>query len=96
MVFRTEENKDGEQKVRVLFMNPTHMSMVPCSFFLNGKCRFTEEKCRYLFYFKCEHSDGQFMIVDQIFRWTIFNYLHCYFLTNLAQSLVVVFMYLKF
>ena len=46
MVFDTEETDTGEQKVRVLFLNPTHMSMVPCRFFMNGECKFDEDKCR--------------------------------------------------
>jgi len=47
MVFDTEETDTGEQKVRVLFLNPTHMSMVPCRFFMNGECKFDEDKCRF-------------------------------------------------
>eukprot|EP00795_Rhopilema_esculentum_P010687 gene10687-19455_t len=47
MVLDTEETEDGDHKVKVLFMNPTHKSMVPCSYFLDGKCKFTEEKCRF-------------------------------------------------
>ncbi|XP_074652690.1 zinc finger CCCH-type with G patch domain-containing protein-like [Tubulanus polymorphus] len=33
--------------VRVLFCNPTHQSMVPCPFFLNGCCKFNTDNCRY-------------------------------------------------
>ena len=28
-------------------MNPSHKSMVPCPYFLDGKCRFAEDECRY-------------------------------------------------
>ncbi|XP_015775085.1 PREDICTED: zinc finger CCCH-type with G patch domain-containing protein-like [Acropora digitifera] len=51
MVFDLEaaESPDEkeEPKVRVLFMNPTHKSMVPCPYFLQSNCRFSEETCRY-------------------------------------------------
>ncbi|XP_068695320.1 zinc finger CCCH-type with G patch domain-containing protein-like [Montipora foliosa] len=51
MVFDLEsiELPDGmeETKVRVLFMNPTHQSMMPCPYFLESKCRFSENTCRY-------------------------------------------------
>ncbi|KAL3871835.1 hypothetical protein ACJMK2_039807 [Sinanodonta woodiana] len=36
-----------ESKVRVLFCNPTHNSMLPCKFYLEGKCRFSQSECRY-------------------------------------------------
>ncbi|KAK3610986.1 hypothetical protein CHS0354_015102 [Potamilus streckersoni] len=36
-----------EPKVRVLFCNPTHNSMLPCKFYLEGKCRFSQSECRY-------------------------------------------------
>jgi len=29
-------------------MNPTHKSMVPCPYFLNGKCRFDDDACRFV------------------------------------------------
>ena len=33
-------------QVRVLFMNPTHKSMIPCPYFLDSKCRFADDACR--------------------------------------------------
>ncbi|KAK2189070.1 hypothetical protein NP493_115g02039 [Ridgeia piscesae] len=36
---------DDTPKVRVLFCNPTHRSMLPCPYFLDGNCRFSEEDC---------------------------------------------------
>lgn len=34
--------------VRVMFTNPTHQEMLPCSYFLeHSNCKFSEEKCRY-------------------------------------------------
>lgn len=34
-------------KVRVFFLNPTHKKMIPCSYFLNGNCKFSDENCHY-------------------------------------------------
>jgi hypothetical protein len=36
-----------EVHVRVLFLQPTHRSMVPCDFFLDGKCRFDAKQCHF-------------------------------------------------
>ncbi|ESP04471.1 hypothetical protein LOTGIDRAFT_170716 [Lottia gigantea] len=32
--------------VKVMFCNPTHSSMAPCQFYLEDRCKFTEEECR--------------------------------------------------
>lgn len=45
MVVGTEEAEDGTACVRVLYLYPTHKSLKPCPFFLEGKCRF-KENCR--------------------------------------------------
>ncbi|XP_066999121.2 zinc finger CCCH-type with G patch domain-containing protein [Anabrus simplex] len=34
-------------QVRVMFTNPTLQEMLPCPYFLEGECRFTDEKCRF-------------------------------------------------
>lgn len=34
-------------KVRVLFLNPTHKEMIPCPYFLDGNCKFSDENCHY-------------------------------------------------
>lgn len=34
-------------KVHVMFCNPTHTSMLPCEYYLDNKCKFTDEKCRF-------------------------------------------------
>lgn len=36
-----------EIQVRVMFINPTHQEMLPCPYFLDGECRFSDEKCRF-------------------------------------------------
>lgn len=38
---------EREGQIRVLFTNPTHKEMIPCSFYLDGHCKFNDEKCRY-------------------------------------------------
>lgn len=45
MVVGTEEAEDGSACVRVLYLYPTHKSLKPCPFFLEGKCRF-QDNCR--------------------------------------------------
>ncbi|XP_031556110.1 zinc finger CCCH-type with G patch domain-containing protein-like [Actinia tenebrosa] len=60
MVFSVEMSDDespDNAKVRVLFLNPTHQSMVPCPYFLDGKCRFSENECRYSHGFLVEVED---------------------------------------
>ncbi|XP_017884031.1 zinc finger CCCH-type with G patch domain-containing protein [Ceratina calcarata] len=34
-------------KVRVLFLNPTHKEMLPCPYYLDGKCKFSDDDCRF-------------------------------------------------
>lgn len=34
-------------KVRVMFTNPTHKEMLPCPYFLDGECRFSDDQCHY-------------------------------------------------
>ncbi|XP_037035733.1 zinc finger CCCH-type with G patch domain-containing protein [Bradysia coprophila] len=34
-------------KIKVLFINPTHRDMVPCSYFLDGSCKFDSDRCHY-------------------------------------------------
>lgn len=45
MIVGTEEADDGSAVVRVLYLYPTHKSLKPCPFFLEGKCRFLDN-CR--------------------------------------------------
>ncbi|XP_007462298.1 PREDICTED: zinc finger CCCH-type with G patch domain-containing protein isoform X1 [Lipotes vexillifer] len=57
MIVGTEETDDGSPGVRVLYLYPTHKSLKPCPFFLEGKCRF-QESCRF--------SHGQVVSVDEL------------------------------
>ncbi|KAH8377135.1 hypothetical protein KR093_003674 [Drosophila rubida] len=34
-------------RLRVLFTNPTHREMLPCNYYLEGECRFDEDRCRF-------------------------------------------------
>lgn len=42
-----DQGEDLHVKVRVLFLNPIHISMVPCQYYLDAKCHYTEEDCKY-------------------------------------------------
>ena len=33
-------------KVRVVFSNPTCQKMIPCKYYVEGRCNFSEDKCR--------------------------------------------------
>jgi len=39
--------KFDQSQVRVFFLNPTHKEMIPCPYFLNGNCKFSDENCHY-------------------------------------------------
>ncbi|KAK2498109.1 hypothetical protein MC885_018514 [Smutsia gigantea] len=57
MIVGTEAAEDGSAGVRVLYLYPTHKSLKPCPFFLEGKCRFKEN---------CRFSHGQVVSVDEL------------------------------
>uniref|UniRef100_A0A8C5KY96 Zinc finger CCCH-type with G patch domain-containing protein n=1 Tax=Jaculus jaculus TaxID=51337 RepID=A0A8C5KY96_JACJA len=57
MVVGAEEAEDGSACVRVLYLYPTHKSLKPCPFFLEGKCRFKDN---------CRFSHGQVVSVDEL------------------------------
>ncbi|KAG6801930.1 zinc finger CCCH-type with G patch domain-containing protein [Apis mellifera caucasica] len=44
---RTKIKNMQDIKVRVLFLNPTHKEMLPCPYYLDGKCKFSDEDCRF-------------------------------------------------
>ncbi|KAI5630768.1 g-patch domain-containing protein [Phthorimaea operculella] len=44
---RQEEDQFNDLQVRVLYTHPTHAEMLPCPFYLDGECRFSDEQCRY-------------------------------------------------
>ncbi|XP_071802092.1 zinc finger CCCH-type with G patch domain-containing protein-like [Asterias amurensis] len=48
VVMCVEPRVDGEEaSLRVLFCNPTSLSMKPCPYYLEGSCRFAIEDCRF-------------------------------------------------
>ncbi|XP_045836190.1 zinc finger CCCH-type with G patch domain-containing protein [Meles meles] len=57
MIVGAEAAGDGAAAVRVLCLCPTHKSLKPCPFFLEGKCRFQEH---------CRFSHGQVVSVDEL------------------------------
>ncbi|XP_060644930.1 zinc finger CCCH-type with G patch domain-containing protein [Drosophila nasuta] len=42
-----DDNGVLDVRLRVLFTNPTHCEMLPCNYYLEGECRFDEDRCRY-------------------------------------------------
>nr|XP_033327619.1 zinc finger CCCH-type with G patch domain-containing protein isoform X1 [Megalopta genalis] len=47
-----------EIKVRVFFLNPTHKEMLPCPYYFDGKCKFSDEECRF--------SHGELVLLSSI------------------------------
>lgn len=51
LVFHVEPSNNitgmDQIQVRVMFTNPTDIKMVPCSYYLEGECRFDDKKCRF-------------------------------------------------
>ncbi|XP_071097176.1 zinc finger CCCH-type with G patch domain-containing protein-like [Haliotis cracherodii] len=70
LVFQVEPGRTDEEipQVSVMFCNPTHMSMVPCRFFLDGRCRFSEEKCKY--------SHGHLVCIEDLQEYQDPDYSH--------------------
>uniref|UniRef100_A0A182XGH3 Zinc finger CCCH-type with G patch domain-containing protein n=1 Tax=Anopheles quadriannulatus TaxID=34691 RepID=A0A182XGH3_ANOQN len=58
MVCSLDADDLAHATAKVLFTNPTHREMLPCAYFLEGECRFTDEKCRY--------SHGEVVRLDQL------------------------------
>ncbi|XP_014223164.1 zinc finger CCCH-type with G patch domain-containing protein [Trichogramma pretiosum] len=43
----SEDSDLSDVMVRILFINPTHKEMLPCPYFLDGSCKFSEEQCHF-------------------------------------------------
>ncbi|XP_012945956.1 zinc finger CCCH-type with G patch domain-containing protein [Aplysia californica] len=43
----SNEDAVADHKVRVVFVNPVHLSLVPCKYFMEGNCRFGDDECRF-------------------------------------------------
>lgn len=42
-----QQDDDDKIRVKILFINPTHKEMLPCPYYFETECRFSEEKCRF-------------------------------------------------
>merc|ERR1719206_911916 len=41
-------DQDGDQvRVQVVYSHPTQLSMVPCKFYMEGECKFSDDKCKF-------------------------------------------------
>ncbi|XP_014206891.1 zinc finger CCCH-type with G patch domain-containing protein [Copidosoma floridanum] len=40
-------NSLNDIMIRVFFINPTHKEMLPCPYFLDGSCKFSEDQCHF-------------------------------------------------
>ncbi|XP_049531320.1 zinc finger CCCH-type with G patch domain-containing protein [Anopheles darlingi] len=58
MVCSLDTSELAEATAKVLFTNPTHREMVPCAYFLEGECRFTDDRCHY--------SHGETVRLDEL------------------------------
>lgn len=47
IVPRQNDVQFKDLQVRVLFTHPTHAEMLPCPYFLEGECKFSDQQCRY-------------------------------------------------
>ncbi|XP_055540715.1 zinc finger CCCH-type with G patch domain-containing protein [Wyeomyia smithii] len=47
LICSLDASDNHDIKMKVLFINPTHQEMIPCPFFLEGECKFDDDKCRY-------------------------------------------------
>lgn len=57
VVCHEEPEEEEEARVRVLYLHPTHKSMKPCGFYLEGKCRFMDN---------CRFSHGEVVCVSEL------------------------------
>ncbi|XP_014093643.2 zinc finger CCCH-type with G patch domain-containing protein isoform X2 [Bactrocera oleae] len=70
-----DSNGQLKARLRVLFTNPTHREMLPCSFYLEGDCRFDDAQCHY--------SHGELIDAENLGEYTEPNF------TRLARNCVV-------
>lgn len=42
-----DDPSNDDLRLLVLFTNPTHKEMIPCSYYLEGECRFESDKCHF-------------------------------------------------
>ena len=66
MVTDIEIGDGNEVMVSVLFCNPTHNGMLPCEYHIEGKCKFSDDQCRF--------SHGQSVKLEDLREYTEPNY----------------------
>nr|CAI5849815.1 unnamed protein product [Callosobruchus analis] len=70
MICSVVSDSKDEIKVRVLFTNPTHQEMLPCPYYYDSDCKFSEEDCRFshgevvLFSSLQEYVEPQFDLLE--------------------------------
>ncbi|XP_058446607.1 zinc finger CCCH-type with G patch domain-containing protein [Malaya genurostris] len=47
LICSLDTSDEDNLMVKVLFINPTHQEMIPCSYYLEDKCKFENGKCRF-------------------------------------------------
>ena len=85
MIFQTEPGAANAVSldhvlVRVVFSHPTSTGMVPCPFYMDGKCRFSDSDCKF--------SHGEHAVAFML----MFNDVRCPFQRGNWQKLILVFM----
>ncbi|GJQ88095.1 hypothetical protein Trydic_g13107 [Trypoxylus dichotomus] len=63
-IMNSLENNDFE--VKVMFINPTHQEMLPCPYYLETDCKFSEDKCRF--------SHGEIVLFSSLREYTEPNF----------------------
>ena len=73
VIFASNTDEDGvghlsyeNLHVRVVFSNPTCQKMIPCKYYLDGKCNFSEDRCR--------HSHGELVRLASLKEYLEPNY----------------------
>ncbi|XP_065200401.1 zinc finger CCCH-type with G patch domain-containing protein [Planococcus citri] len=58
LIMSIDSIEDSETlKIRVIFINPTSQKMIPCNYFLDGDCKFSDERCRFSHGYVVSFSD---------------------------------------
>ncbi|XP_045024732.1 zinc finger CCCH-type with G patch domain-containing protein isoform X3 [Daphnia magna] len=47
IILGSELNEDGLVYVKAVFMHPTNKKMQPCPYYLEGNCKYSDDKCHY-------------------------------------------------
>ncbi|KAF5295086.1 hypothetical protein FQA39_LY13237 [Lamprigera yunnana] len=61
-----DHNTYEEIKVKIMFINPTHLEMLPCPYLMDGNCKFEDDKCKY--------SHGEVVVFSTLKEYTEPNF----------------------